>query len=358
MPGRGRGVRRKARNPTTAKRQCIDLPEAPESDENTAQQVQGLSSRSRTRTMSGPNPSVECLQSRAKQLLNASLSANTLGTYRTALVTFQDFCSVYKLKLQWPITQNQVILFISFCFEKGLSPNTISTYVAGITYYNKLNEGSDFGEVFIIRKLLEGCRRSRKRRDLRAPVTLKILTEICSLLPIICYDVFESKLFKAMFVLAYFGMFRVSELVVTNQLELNRPVQYQDVTFQSDNTQLTIVLRMSKTNHSNAPTTIRIKCENNDKLCPVCALNDYIVVRPKIIGPLFIHANMKPVTRCQFSGVLSKCLCSSSFASEKIRSHSFRIGRATQLATMGIPTDAIMKLGRWHSGAYRRYIRL
>ncbi|XP_053404632.1 uncharacterized protein LOC123552767 isoform X2 [Mercenaria mercenaria] len=35
MPGRGRGVRRKARNPTTAKRQCIDLPEAPESDENT-----------------------------------------------------------------------------------------------------------------------------------------------------------------------------------------------------------------------------------------------------------------------------------------------------------------------------------
>ena len=60
----------------------------------------------------------------------------------------------------------------------------------------------------------------------------------------------------------------------------------------------------------------------------------------------------------QFSAVLAKCISSSPFSGSHILSHSFRIGRASELASKGLPDEAIMKLGRWRSSAYRTYIRI
>ena len=37
--------------------------------------------------------------------------------------------------------------------------------------------------------------------------------------------------------------------------------------------------------------------------------------------------------------------------------HSLRIGGATALAFLRIPGDQIQAAGRWHSGAYLRYLR-
>jgi hypothetical protein len=37
--------------------------------------------------------------------------------------------------------------------------------------------------------------------------------------------------------------------------------------------------------------------------------------------------------------------------------HSLRIGGATALAFLHIPGDQIQAAGRWHSGAYLRYLR-
>ncbi len=63
--------------------------------------------------------------------------------------------------------------------------------------------------------MLEGCRRSRAKPDTRAPITLAILTKICNVLMSVCYSEFEAKMFKAAFVLAYFGLLRVGELALS-----------------------------------------------------------------------------------------------------------------------------------------------
>ena len=39
------------------------------------------------------------------------------------------------------------------------------------------------------------------------------------------------------------------------------------------------------------------------------------------------------------------------------RSHSFRIGAATWLASKGVLDEAIKHMGRWSSNAFKRYIR-
>ncbi len=49
----------------------------------------------------------------------------------------------------------------------------------------------------------------------------------------------------------------------------------------------------------------------------------------------FCHANGCPVVRSQFTAVLTKCTAASQLCTGLITSHSFRIGRATQLAAAG-----------------------
>lgn len=61
--------------------------------------------------------------------------------------------------------------------------------------------------------MLEGCLRLRKKKDKCIPITIEILKDVCAMLPIICYDNFETKLFNAAFLLSYFGLFRASEIV-------------------------------------------------------------------------------------------------------------------------------------------------
>ena len=41
----------------------------------------------------------------------------------------------------------------------------------------------------------------------------------------------------------------------------------------------------------------------------------------------------------------------------KYGAHSLRIGGATALAWLKVPGDMIQAAGRWHSGAYLRYLR-
>uniref|UniRef100_A0A8W8M4Z2 Tyr recombinase domain-containing protein n=1 Tax=Magallana gigas TaxID=29159 RepID=A0A8W8M4Z2_MAGGI len=77
-----------------------------------------------------------------------------------------------------------------------------------------------------------------------------------------------------------------------------------------------------------------------------------------ISGPLFCHYSGQPLTRYQFSSVLAKALQVLGINSKYYKSHSFRIGAATMLAQQGLSEQAIQASGRWHSQAYRSYIRI
>ena len=65
-----------------------------------------------------------------------------------------------------------------------------------------------------------------------------------------------------------------------------------------------------------------------------------------------------PLTRYQFCAVLRKAIQFLGLDSNKYKSHSFRIGAATQCAMNGIDVEAIKNMGRWKSISYRNYIRI
>ena len=117
-----------------------------------------------------------------------------------------------------------------------------------------------------------------------------------------------------------------------------------------------MAIRQSKTCQAGNPIYLCISCEANHSMCPVYALRKNFVIRPTTLGYFFKHHNNGALTRAQFSAVLAKCISSSTFSGRHILSHSFRIGHASELASKGVPDEAIMKLGRWRSSAYRTYI--
>lgn len=229
--------------------------------------------------------------------------------------------------------------------------------MGGIAFYHKIHGWYDPRTVFIIKKLLEGCNRLKKTKDVRAPILRSSLKLICNQLAAVCVDAYETILFKAVYQLTYFGLFRVSELVQTSVSDNEKPLKVEDVTFTPDRTSMTVRIRQSKTNQKGQPTFLNFPCECDSDLCPVCAVINYCQIRPKTNGLFFIHKNCKALTRYQFSAVLAKAIREAKIGSQHFRAHSFRIGRATQLASDGVPMHIIQKLGRWRSTAVKTYIR-
>lgn len=297
---------------------------------------------------------MDSLKSTTVDLLYNSISPNTLLAYNLAKKQFSVFRTKLKLPEQWPAPEPHIALFIAHCFENGLSPRTIRTYISGINYFHKLHGWLDLTNLFLIKKLLEGCNRSSSTKDDRVPVTFKILVQLTSKLPTVCVSPYEVFLFKALWVLAYFGLFRVSELVTTGCI--SNQIQFHNVSINTSH--LTIILGKHKTNQLGKPVELKIPTEPFSPLCPVRQVGQFLAVRPSSYnGPLFCHADGSPVTRYQFATVLNKCIIKAGLSNSKIRTHSFRMGRATDLAGNAVPAGAIMKLGRWSSDAYKSYIR-
>lgn len=288
----------------------------------------------------------------------ASIAPNTQSVYNNALSAFNEFRHNYNLNVTWPAPQEHITLFIAYHSELGNSPATIISYIAGISFYHKIQNLPDPTASFVIKKLLEGVKRTRKRLDLRAPITESILRKICEVLPQICFSEYEACLFRAAFLLAYFGLLRVSEIVFTNQIQAHRPLLNTDVQLIDESKAVLVSIRISKTNQRGPPSILRIPLSGDPLICCVTAIKHYLHLRPVSAHYFFSHINGSPLTRSQFCGVLAKANRVLRLPSNIYTSHSFRIGRATVLASRGIPNDIIKKLGRWTSDVVHQYIRL
>ena len=121
-------------------------------------------------------------------------------------------------------------------------------------------------------------------------------------------------------------------------------------------TLLAVTLRHSKTDPFGAGVTIYLGRAYDD-IRPVVAVLAYIAVRPLFQGPLFIYRDGSPLTRFDLVTSIPHAESGSGLPLDSFTGHSFRIGAATSAALAGLPDSLIQTLGRWHSSAFRAYIR-
>ena len=102
---------------------------------------------------------------------------------------------------------------------------------------------------------------------------------------------------------------------------------------------------------------MRINTKPDVSLCPVYLLSKYLKIRGSKPGPLFVHKNGIGVPYNKFASKLKQYIGKAGLNPKYYGTHSFRIGRCTDLVQDGFSAAQIKSIGRWHSYAYRKYIR-
>ena len=228
--------------------------------------------------------------------------------------------------------------------------------MSGISHQVQLQGLQDNSKSFIIKKMLEGLRRSKPSKDIRCPITLTLLNQIVSVLPAVCNNSYEATLFATAFQLAFFALLRVGELTVSNSQYASRVIAPNDIHFNSDSS-VNIFIKGSKTDQLGKGASVHIPYNLESKAL-VSALHLYISKRPSVSGPFFCHMDDSPLTSYQFSSLLQKSLKFIGIDSSTFKSHSFRIGGDTHMYLLGSSEKEIMSKGRWSSSAVKSYIRM
>lgn len=285
------------------------------------------------------------------------MAPSTARVYDLALKSFHQFRVEFGLKCVWPAPLEDVVSFIGYLYKLGLAYSTVNCYISGLSFFSKINNFEDSTQRFVVRKMIEGVKRSRSpQKDPRLPISRVMLRNILSILSSLCSNNYESKLFKAAFSMAFHGFFRVGELTVGQGHVKNHTVEWSNVHIFED--YLEVYLSSSKTDQFGKGVTIHIPASHDKNICPLFLIKSFLQDRPAYDGPLFCHFDGKPLTRYQFSSILRKSLPLIGIANASYTSHSFRIGMATTCALDNMPDVQIQKLGRWKSNAYLSYIRI
>ena len=162
---------------------------------------------------------------------------------------------------------------------------------------------------------------------------------------------YETIMFTSAFQLAFFGFLRVGEFTSTSKKGGNiRALQISDVKLESSNSILRVLIRQSENDQRGRGFVLLIGPSKDKTVCPIAAYQKFIKIRPNVQEPQFlIHYNGAPLSRYQFSAILRKTLTFCDIKVGCYRSHSFRIGAASEAFNRGIPEETIKLWGRWRS---------
>uniref|UniRef100_A0A1B8Y586 Uncharacterized protein n=1 Tax=Xenopus tropicalis TaxID=8364 RepID=A0A1B8Y586_XENTR len=110
------------------------------------------------------------------------------------------------------------LLYIAQLSEKGCSYNMINKRVSALSFLFKLLEIKDITKVFLVRQILKSFKKGHAGKDMRRPLSLPLLSRVFVQLKEICFSGYEESLFKLAFSLAFYGAFRISELISRNKV--------------------------------------------------------------------------------------------------------------------------------------------
>lgn len=106
-----------------------------------------------------------------------------------------------------------LLYFIGLQFISGVSPSGMSLRLSALAFWFQFKNMWDITKSFLVRRAMRGFRKGHTVRDSRRPVSYELLLSLGNGLDGVCSDGYEIQLFRTAFSLAFFGAFRISELV-------------------------------------------------------------------------------------------------------------------------------------------------
>ncbi|KAM3911194.1 uncharacterized protein RB166_019882 [Leptodactylus fuscus] len=247
-----------------------------------------------------------------------------------------------------------VLVFVGLAFGSGVSPSGLSRRLSALAFWFKFKGFRDCTKSFLVRQAVKGFRRGSSVRDSRRPLSFVIVRDLVGVLGRVCLSEYEVALFSLAFSLAFFGAFRVSELVSPSRV-CPGGLLLGDCRLSGD--ELVCRIRRSKTDQEGRGLVVRLHRLQGSVVCPVGCNEAFLRLRPEGGAALLVHANLSCLSKFQFVQVLRKGLALLGLSSVDFSSHSFRIGAATEAARWGLPAEVIRRIGRWESDRFRLYVR-
>ena len=291
----------------------------------------------------------------AQQLAQNALSTQSRTAYSRSWNLLTQFCMASFLPTELPVSPATIALFIAHLYHARYAPASVVSILSAIGYVHKLKGFEDPSSVFLIQKMVQGYRKEGCGSDNRLPIDKAILGRLMCSLPFTCPSPQITRLYQAMFSLAFHAFLRVGEMTAQSQSKQNPHLLQVD---QLSLGHTSLVVSFSSYKHSQGQTfNLTVQGNSSSLACPVKAMREFLKDRGNGSGPLFCLSPGKPITRSQFNDNLRKALSFCKLSKVTFKAHSFRIGAATTAAAQGLSDSQIRQLGRWKSDAFKKYIR-
>ena len=286
--------------------------------------------------------------------LHQAYVPKTWSSYKSMFMVYMMFCEFMHLDSVSPSLVT-ILTFIKFLAYNGLKHSSILNYVSALkaqfNWFELPAHVFDHPKVKLMLKALE--------RSIPASPKFKGLFDIQDLQNIVeATSRFEHPLlYKALYLLAFFGFFRISNLVPESKNNFNVMKQLCRGDIIYDGGRAIVVVKWSKTIQSSAKGTfIVIPCLHPHPLCPVTALQQFtnLIYWPKNF-PLFMTMH-GPITQSQTRTHLNKVLKFLHMDASLFCFHTFRRSGATLAFNSHVQVDHIKRHGTWSSEAVYAYI--
>ena len=285
-------------------------------------------------------------------LVQRSYAPTTVPLYLRHWKHFKSFLIETNLPALWPSPPNHIALYVASLANSGRSPSSIRIALAAVAWFHKINNSVDHTKNFTVLRMLKGLQKGSPRVK-KEPITRDILHKLLDNLTI-RDNHYLSIMIKSAFLLLYHGCFRVGE--VSKSKHILHTLKIENISFINHPcTHANFKLVSHK--YSKGETTIAIKVGHIPAYCPIRSLLEYLKLRSQTPGPLFLLETGSPLDRATIAKCLSSSLANSGLQSNLFSTHSFRVGRATDLALSGVSESLLRETGRWSSNAFLKYLR-
>jgi hypothetical protein len=276
-------------------------------------------------------------------------------------------------KGELPAKEADVAVFVNWLIEKrGVKAGTINGYLSGLRQLHIVKgmeppviRSASMNLVLKGKKNSENIESRRGEGISRLPVTMELMRVIKEKVRHWNTDKQTKALMWAVCTLAFHGAFRSGEILAKDERSYDKDFTLltEDIKLMKDDTQdtyiLSVKLKSPKEDKTGKAIIVEV-FETKGELCPVRAFLNYRKVTKAEVGmPLFRQVSGMSLTSRQLNIWLRELLKDKiDYGRGKITSHSFRIGLATTLGSLGFNAEDIKEAGRWSSKAYELYLRL
>ena len=313
------------------------------------------------------------LLKRATHTFAASVSRSTQSTYKTALNHLNRIEQMLGRSFSNPPSDGEMVLFVSYLAERGVSKATAQSYLSGIRFLS-LSRGAPRHTAMpeLGSQLLAGmanCAKDASKEAMkpkRRPITINMLMLLSNSIDSEQkWSVYEKSLRWCTILLAYWGSFRMGELLANEKSQFNPSTALMPSDLRLHSKSIAVWIRSPKVWSFGGDVVEVWQVSQNKLLDPLSAVKTFMRLRSAVLGltddlPLLAHSDGSLYYKSELNRDL-KLLLSRYPTLESPRDlwsgHSFRSGISSLLTSLGFSEDQIKQWGRWHSSAYTAYVQ-